>query len=306
MRGDKLHEKYPQEYSCWKNMKSRAKKRGDVVGPEFERFEEFLQIMGPAPSPSHSIDQFPREARTYSAKTSRWADKLEQANNRRNTRRVQVNGVDVPLAELARQTGQNYSTLRKRVARGFSDEEVVSGRSLPTSSPPETVDELAGFRWIGSDTQIVSWRKFFLGGEPTAGGLVPWNSEELSFSEYVLHHSEVLHNALSRDDFEALAEPFRSQTPPPKGPKREALMQRLAQLAEAAFKETFHERVATDAIISAETMSSEVPWLEWIATGEVDLQKLRSTQLAFTREGRTMPPALATIWEARKGHFMHR
>jgi hypothetical protein len=79
--------------------------------------ECFLEDMGPRPSPKHSLDRIDNNG-PYSPQNCRWETPREQNNNKRNNRRVQVNGKSFTVAELARETGVPLSTLRDRIAKG--------------------------------------------------------------------------------------------------------------------------------------------------------------------------------------------
>lgn len=63
----------------------------------------------------------------YCPENCRWADYQEQANNKRNNRRISCNGKNLTLAEWERETGISQSLIRARIERlGWTEEEAVT------------------------------------------------------------------------------------------------------------------------------------------------------------------------------------
>lgn len=116
---------YSTEYTCWQSMRQRALNpnnerhasyfdRGISVCERWNDFEAFLLDMGPRPSPSHSIDRIENDD-GYHPDNCRWALPREQTANRRCTRLVNVDGLDIPLSALATKCGIPANTLRARI-----------------------------------------------------------------------------------------------------------------------------------------------------------------------------------------------
>lgn len=99
--------------------------RGITMAPEWEsNFTAFLAEVGPRPTPAHSLDRIECN-RGYEPGNVRWATLDEQAANRRWCLLVEWQGRKVTPAELARETGVPYMTLKKRLERGLTPEVAV-------------------------------------------------------------------------------------------------------------------------------------------------------------------------------------
>lgn len=141
------------EYKTWKGIKERCMNsynsgwehyggRGIKVCDRWvDSFEAFLADMGPRPSSQHSIDRINTNG-NYEPVNCRWATTVEQANNKTNSTRVQAFGVVRTVPDWARSSGLPDHVIRrrlgngtnpevavtkpKRVARRFSDQEVIA------------------------------------------------------------------------------------------------------------------------------------------------------------------------------------
>lgn len=115
-------------YQVWASMKKRCNNpnainyylygaRGVKVCDSWNAmsgFDAFIKDMGERPGQEYSIDRIDPEG-DYSPSNCRWATRTEQANNRRDTKYLELDGLRMPLHDWARKLNIKSSTLRQRV-----------------------------------------------------------------------------------------------------------------------------------------------------------------------------------------------
>ena len=123
-----------KEYRSWAGLKSRCLNKKDRGYKNYggrgikvcqrwqDSFEAFLEDMGKAPTPKHSIDRIDCNG-NYEPQNCRWATYHQQANNRRSNRYVTLKETGrVSATEAARILGKDITLIRSRLKRGWSDE----------------------------------------------------------------------------------------------------------------------------------------------------------------------------------------
>ena len=121
---------YSFEFGVWTAMKKRCQYakhphyalyggRGINVCPEWALFEKFYADMGACPhGNAGSIDRIDANG-NYEPNNCRWVLKSEQAKHRRNV--PIIDGMTLP--DLASELGIKYTTLRRRIAAGWSKDQ---------------------------------------------------------------------------------------------------------------------------------------------------------------------------------------
>jgi len=128
-------------YNSWQAIKSRCNNTGDKDYPRYggrgiaiceawdAEFMAFYKDMGDRPEWATSIDRID-PAKGYTPENCRWATAKEQANNRRNTRRVLHKGRGFTLSQLSEIHGIDHDILYARIfSHGWSVDRAVSEAS---------------------------------------------------------------------------------------------------------------------------------------------------------------------------------
>lgn len=121
---DKIHDEL---YKAWSAMKSRCYNahnksyrnyggRGIEICEEwkkdFEAFRDYVKVLPHYGEEERTLDRINNDG-NYEPGNVRWATKVEQSNNRRNTIRVNLDGEEMPLIQVAEKYGIPRGTLYK-------------------------------------------------------------------------------------------------------------------------------------------------------------------------------------------------
>ncbi len=93
--------------------------RGIGVCERWKQFTNFLEDMGEAPA-GLTLDRRDNDG-PYSRDNCRWTTVKKQANNRRSTTFVTVNGIRMSTNEAAEIVGVSSQTIRYRLRHGMSE-----------------------------------------------------------------------------------------------------------------------------------------------------------------------------------------
>jgi hypothetical protein len=116
----------PAKY-CWRAMIRRCTQPSHISYPGYggrgitvcerwlESFDNFLEDVGPRPSPQHQLDRYPDNNGNYEPGNVRWATPQENGNNRRNNQLYRYNGELVAVSEIARLNGMSRDALYQRL-----------------------------------------------------------------------------------------------------------------------------------------------------------------------------------------------
>jgi hypothetical protein len=134
--GHSTQQQKSPEYKCWQSMKARCSNpklraykhyggRGIQVCERWKAsFENFLADMGPRPSLKHSIER-KRVNEGYEPGNCYWGTHSEQANNKRTSHRITIDGETLTMAQWAERMGVRTCVIMSRLRRGWPARDAV-------------------------------------------------------------------------------------------------------------------------------------------------------------------------------------
>jgi hypothetical protein len=157
-----LRKRYVSTYTNWSGMKQRCRanpktgKSPAALHPSLEKFADLLEILGPRPQKSWSIDRIDPTG-PYSPDNVRWASKTTQSRNRTNSKFITYKGVRKHQLEWAEIYGVSPDTYRMRRRDGCTDEEIIEGKGLRGSSCNFSRDDWTYTPW--PEGNELNWEK---------------------------------------------------------------------------------------------------------------------------------------------------
>jgi hypothetical protein len=127
------------EYQCWADMKQRCLNpdakffehyggRGVTICDRWrDSFEDFISDVGHRPTPAHTIDRHPDNDGNYEPGNVRWATRQQQIDNRRNTRKIMIDGETLSLTQACKKFGVDRKLVATRIYEyGWSVERALT------------------------------------------------------------------------------------------------------------------------------------------------------------------------------------
>lgn len=143
-----------REYGVWGGMLSRCSDASNKDYPNYggrgvsvckewmKSFDNFYRDMGERPTKSHSIDRI-NNSKGYSKENCRWATRLEQSRNRRNSVFLTLGGVTKHLGEWSKDVGIPPKRIYQRIRAGWSVHDAImtpTGKDRRTN--PSSKDQI--------------------------------------------------------------------------------------------------------------------------------------------------------------------
>lgn len=149
-----LGKMHPKEFNAWRNLRQRCTNpntehfnryggRGITFCDRWKSFENFLDDMGEAPSPKHSIDRIDNDG-NYCPENCRWVTQHEQLLNSTKSFGAKVHESEVPLAKVSR------TTIYRRIAKGWDKDKALNHAPIRNHKAVECVESGEKYESIAS------------------------------------------------------------------------------------------------------------------------------------------------------------
>lgn len=133
------HNNITPEYRAWRRMLGRCYNKNNpsysyyggrgilVYEPWTTSYNLFLEHVGRKPTEKHSLDRINNNGH-YEPGNLRWATKVEQVRNRRNSKIITIDGVSKTVFEWASEVGVSPNSIYLRLKRGWDEKTAVFGK----------------------------------------------------------------------------------------------------------------------------------------------------------------------------------
>jgi hypothetical protein len=130
MTRDPFWREHKLEWYSYQNAKTRCTNPNDEAYEDygkrgilfkFTSFRHFFEVLGPRTTPAPTINRIDNDGH-YEEGNVEWATRAEQNINRRNNRKVEVDGITRTVSEWARIKGLKQNTILERLAEGWCNE----------------------------------------------------------------------------------------------------------------------------------------------------------------------------------------
>lgn len=115
------------ERRTWHRLRRCNKCRGIGFDKMLTNFQNFLDEIGPKPSPLHSVDRIDN-SKGYESGNVRWATSAEQNRNKTNNVMLTIDGVTKCKADWIISSGTSEKAINKSLKKGLSHKEAVYGK----------------------------------------------------------------------------------------------------------------------------------------------------------------------------------
>lgn len=152
------------EYGIWCSIKERCNNPNNIAYVNYGKrniyvcerwvnsFENFFSDMGSRPTKKHSIERRSVDG-PYSPENCCWATSVEQANNKRNNRRITYNGETQSLSKWCTQLCIPYRAVMARLIRGASIEKAFAEPFIDPKAARKFIEH------DGKSLSIYGWSK---------------------------------------------------------------------------------------------------------------------------------------------------
>lgn len=159
---NQLRQKYRRAFGSFTNLHGRVRAGTATVHDEFRTFRGFFRCMGPRRAARLTLDRTDYNNPQYGPGLCEWADKREQAQNRRSTQFLThpQTRERKPLVQWADEMGVPASRLRRQLNDHWTEAEIFEGRRSPKAKGVRATADR--WPWPLEPEKVRKWETLYL------------------------------------------------------------------------------------------------------------------------------------------------